>query len=232
MKKLKKLLPIIVIFVVGMVGGIFSGQIFWPYFVERPLFYQYGLDKGPVYLTEVKEIYIQENVALVEAIKNVEETVVRIEVRTKAGKILKGTGFIVTSDGLMVTLAEFVPQGHDFDFFIGNESFSFQILKRDLKENLALVKLSSPILKTTGFADLEKLEIGERVFLLGPKVVNEGIIRSFNQNLIQTNMIEDSSLSGSPIFNIKGEILGISTINAQGKVSIIPISKIREFIGL
>ena len=228
----KKLLFILGIFVIGMVGGIFSSQIFWPYFVEKPLFYQYGLDKGPVYLTETKEIYIQENTALVDAIEKVEKTIVQTQAKTTAGKTIKGAGFVVTSDGLIITLAEFIPQGASFDFFVDNQSFSYQILKRDLKDNLALIKLSNSSLNTVGFASLDKLKIGERVFLLGPETVNQGIVSSFNQNLIQTNMIESVSSAGSPVFNIQGEILGISSINNQGKVSVIPITKIRSFIGI
>ena len=228
----KKLLFILGIFVIGMVGGIFSNQIFWPYFVEKPLFYQYGLDKGPVYLTETKEIYIQENTALVDAIEKVEKTIVQTQAKTTAGKTIKGAGFVVTSDGLIITLAEFIPQGASFDFFVDNQSFSYQILKRDLKDNLALIKLSNSSLNTVGFASLDKLKIGERVFLLGPETVNQGIVSSFNQNLIQTNMIESVSSAGSPVFNIQGEILGISSINNQGKVSVIPITKIRSFIGI
>ena len=129
-------------------------------------------------------------------------------------------------------MAEFIPQGASFDFFVDNQSFSYQILKRDLKDNLALIKLSNSSLNTVGFAGLDKLKIGERVFLLGPGTVNEGIVSSFNQNLIQTNMIESVSSAGSPVFNIQGEILGISSINNQGKVSVIPITKIRSFIGI
>ena len=79
----KKLLIIIGVFIVGIVGGIFADQILWPYFVEKPLFYEYGLEKNPVYLTETKQIYIQENTALVDAIEKVEKTVIGIKTKTK-----------------------------------------------------------------------------------------------------------------------------------------------------
>ena len=241
----KKLLIIIGVFVVGIVGGIFADQILWPYFIERPLFYEYGLEKNPVYLTETNQIYIQENTALVDAIERVEKTVVGIKTKTKYGTILQGSGLIVTSDGLMVTLAELVPQGATFSFFLDGKEVSFQILKRDLQENLALLKLSDFSLTTVGFASLDKLKLGERVFLVGitfgsvkdgvqqvGKTVNEGIIKSFDQNSMQTNIVESVLLAGSPLFNIQGEILGINTINSKGNVSAIPISKIKAFMGM
>ena len=237
---LKNIFAIIAIFIIGMVGGIFASQILWPYLVEGQISYQPGLEQGPVYLTETKQIFIQENIALVNAVERAEKTVVGVKTQTKTGQVLQGSGLIVTSDGLMVTLAELVPQGSNFSFFINNELVHFQILKRDLKENLALVKISDSVLTTASFASLEKLKIGERVFLVGAvseneissKLVNEGIIKAFDENFIQTSILESNLLAGSPLFNIKGEVLGINTIDSEGKVIAIPISKIRAFIGI
>ena len=241
----KKLLIIVGVFVVGIVGGIFADQILWPYFIERPLFYEYGLEKNPVYLTETNQVYIQENTALVDAIERVEKTVVGIKTKNKYGTVLQGSGLVVTSDGLMITLAELVPQGAVFSFFLDGKEVSFQILKRDLQENLALLKLSDSSLTTAGFASLDRLKLGERVFLVGitfgsvkdgvqqvGKSVNEGIVKSFDQDSIQTNIIESVLSAGSPLFNIKGEILGLNTVNSKGNVSVIPISKIKSFIGM
>jgi len=236
----KNIFKILVIFIVGMIGGIFADQIFWPYFVERPLFYQYRLEQSPIYVTEQKEITVQENIALRNTIQRVEKAVVGVRTKTKTGKILEGSGLIVSSDGLVVTLADLVPSGSDINFFWEGKSVSFQILKRDLDENLALIKIEETNLPTTGFADLEKIKLGERVFLLGvifekeetpEKVVNEGIVKTFDSNLIQTNIIEDSPLSGSPLFNIEGNALGLNIIDREGKVTAIPISKIKSFIG-
>ena len=239
----KNILKIIALFIIGMVGGIFAEEIFWPYFVERPLFYQYRLEKSPVYVTERKETIIQENTAITEAIEKVEKNVIGVKTQTKEGGILEGSGLIVTADGLLVTLAELVPQGSSFSFFVDEKQTSFQILKRDLKENLALVKIEAVNLPTVSFANLEKLKLGERVFLVGlippsiksgktSKTVNEGIIKSFDEDFIRTNIIEKNTISGSPLFNIQAEALGLNTIDSEGKVIAIPISKIKTFIGM
>jgi len=240
---LKNIFKILAIFIIGMVGGIFADQIFWPYFVERPLFYQYRLEQSPVYVTERKEVYIQENVVLKNAIEKVEKVVVGVRTETKAGKILEGSGLILTADGLVITLAELVPSGSTFNFFVEGESVSFQILKRDSKENLALIKLEKTNLPTVGFANLEKLKLGERVFLVGiifnkqkiaspGLVVNEGIIKNFDENKIETNIFEKETISGSPLFDIEGKVLGMNMIDKEGKVIAIPISQIRAFTDL
>lgn len=237
----KNIFKIVAIFIISMVGGIFADQIFWPYFVERPLFYQYRLEKNPIYVTERKEITIQENTALKNAIEKVEKVVIGVKTKTGTGKILEGSGLILTSDGLVVTLADLVPQGSNFSFFVDEEPVHFQILKRDLKENLALVKLEATNLPTVSFSDFEKLKLGERVFLVGitpssieswvKKTVNEGIVKSFDKDSIETNIFEKNNLAGSPLFDIEGNVLGLNTVDKEGKVIAIPISKIKSFAG-
>lgn len=235
----RNILKIIVIFVVGMVGGIFADQIIWSYFVEKPFFYEYQLAGLPVSLPSKNEITIQENVALQNAVEKIEKTVIGIRTKTGTGKTLSGSGLIITSDGLVVTLAELVPKGGDFTFFVDGKTSKCQILKRDLKENLALIKIEEKDLQTCGFADYEELKLGERVFLLGTifkesgplKMVNEGIVKFFTADFIRTNIFEKYTLKGSSLFNIRGELLGLNTIDSEGKVTAIPVSKIRAFIG-
>ena len=236
---LKNVLKILVVFIVGGVGGIFAEQIWWPYFVERPLFYKYRLEQNPVYITEKKQVVIRENTALEEAVEKVEKTAVGVMSRTKAGKTLKGGGLVVTSDGLVVSLAELLPRGADFYFFLAGKAPAYQVLKRDAKTNLALVKVEASGLSAAGFADFKKIKRGERVFLIGPKlgrkagaaVVNEGVVKSVGENLIETNMTEKAEFQGGPIFNIEGDAVGLALIGPSGQVSAIPISKIKKFIG-
>jgi S1-C subfamily serine protease len=235
----KNIFKIVAFFVIGMIGGIFSDQILCPYLVERPLFNKYQLEKNPAYVIEKKETVVQENTALTDAIEKVEKTIIGLRSQNASGTF-EGSGLIVTSDGLMVTLADLVPQGSNFAFFLAGKAVSYQILKRDLNKNLTLVKLGESNLPAVSFANLDELKLGERVFLIGEvldkkesyKVVNEGIVRKFDEDLIETNMSEKNVLKGSPLFNIKGEVLGINTINPEGRVVAIPISKIKEFIGL
>lgn len=235
----KNIFKIIIVFIFGIVGGIFASEILWPYFVERPLFYEYQLANIPISINETREIIIQENTALQDAVERTEKSIVGIRVETKTGKVITGSGLVVTSDGLMITLAELVPKGGDFIFFVDGKIPHWQILKRDVKINLALVKIEQEDLVTVGFADFDKIRLGQRVFLSGMifpktsplKMVNEGIIKFFTPDYIRTNMFEKSTLNGSALFDINGELLGLNTIDAEGKVTAIPITIIREFIG-
>lgn len=226
----------------GIGGGIFADQILWPYFIERPLFYEYRLEQSPVYVTERREIVIRENNAIISTIEKAEKTVVGVKTKTTSGGVLEGSGLIITSDGLMVTLASLVPQGSVFSFFADGKQAAFQILKRDFENNLALVKITTQEgnLSTIGFADLDKIKLGEKVILIGAifngkdieKTVNTGIIKNFSENSIETNIFEKDNLAGSPLFNIEGDMLGLNTIDPEGKVISIPASQIKQFVGL
>jgi len=235
---LRNIFKILAVFIIGTVGGIFADQILWPYFIERPLFHQYRLEQSPVYVTERKQITIQENVALKNAIEKVEKAVIGVRTEMKMGKYTEGSGLILTSDGLMVTLAELVPQGSNFSFFWEEKPVHFQILTR--KDGLALVKIEEENLPTVSFANLEKLKLGERVFLVGTifenekpsKIVNEGIVKSFSEDFIKTNISEKYVIAGSPLFDIEGNVLGLNTVNKEGEVVAIPVSKIKSFVGL
>jgi len=235
---IKEIFKIIAIFIIGMVGGIFADQIFWPYFVERPLFYQYRLEKTPIYVTERKEVHIQENLALTDSIEKVKDSVVFVRSKSKAGKILEGSGLVLTSDGLILTLADLVPQNYEVKIFLEGKEFIPKVLQR--KNDLALLKIEEKNLKTISFVEFEKIKLGERVFLLGvvsennlqKMVVNEGIIKTFDENLIQTNIVEDKNLQGSSLFNIEGQLMGLNQIDKTGVVSAISTKIIRESFGL
>jgi S1-C subfamily serine protease len=107
------------------------------------------------------------------------------------------------------------------------------------KENLALLKIEKGDLQPVSFGDFEKIRLGQRVFLIGfifkgktqKKVVNEGILKYFDQNSIETNIFENSSLIGSPLFDIEGNLIGLNFVE-EGKIFAIPISKIKPFLGL
>ncbi len=241
----RNIIKIVIFFVIGMIGGIFADQIFWPYFVEKPLFYQYRLEQGPVYTTEIKETTIQENTALTSAIKKVDTSIVGIRTKTSTGEILEGSGFIITSDGLIVTLSSLVPLGSEYNFFIDGKKYSYQILKRDFINDLALIKLGKTNLPVINFANLDEISFGERVFILGTTFkeletgtiitdfsVNEGVIKKIDENIIFTNIIENKAMLGSSLFNIRGEIIGLSVIDDEGEINAISIIKIEEFIGL
>lgn len=241
---LKKILKIFLILLFGAIGGILAQALILPALAEIPFFENFPFVKQfkerEMVVNKTEEIIIQENTALTQVIEKVEKVVVGVRTETKAGKIIEGSGLIVTNDGLLVTLADLMPAGSDFSFFVEGKEVEIGDIKRDPKGIFVSVKLKKENLPTLSFVDLGKVKLGERVFLVGTifdkgipqKLVNSGIVKSFGQDFIKTNIFENYLLLGSPLFDIEARVLGINTIDSQGKVIAIPSYKIREFLGI
>jgi S1-C subfamily serine protease len=229
---MKNIFKIIAVLILGAIGGALFQAFALPYLINHPYFGNLSFIqslKREVIMNPVEEIIIQENTALVDVFEKVEKAVVGIN---------NGSGFIITSDGLIVTLADLLPKTENY-LFLEREKIEFEILRKDLKQNLALIKINRNDLTVCRFADLAELKMGQRVFLVGmiienkipKKIINEGIVKILDENAIRTNIFEKSTLQGSSLFNIKGEVLGLNTIDSQGKITAIPITEIRKFAG-
>ena len=225
----------------GIIGGGIFCVLILPKLIENPYFEKFQIFetfKREIIVNPKEQIYIQENVALKNAIEKAEKVVMEISTESK-GKTLSASALILTSDGLVVTLDDLLTSKSEI--YYQEEILPFQILKRDQKDNLVLIKVEKSNLPTLSFANEEKLKLGERVFLVGKIftreketqiVVNEGIIKSFTSEFIETNIFEDEKLRSCPLFDIEGNIVGLNIIEKGKEVKTIPISKIREFTGL
>lgn len=226
-------------FALGIAGGIFADQILWPYFIERPLFYKYRLEQAPINVVERQEIFITENTALQNAAEKAIRAIAGIK-SVAAGKAIEGTGIAATSDGLIVALNELVPQNGKTDVYIEGTKINFTVVKRDAKNNLILLKTDRTNLATVGFVEPGSLRFGQRVFLAGnifknggneTSFINEGIIKTYDDAAVYTNINENGEALGSPLFNISGELIGLTKIDSNGNVLAIPIKKISDFVG-
>ncbi len=215
---------IILAFLAGLAGGILSRVI--PFYASGPI------KPGPGTL-EVRQVIVKDHEQLIKAISKVQDTVLQVTTQTSSGAILEGSGLILTSDGLFLTLADLVPRGSNFSFKNQDKAFNFQILKRDLQSNLALVKLESAGLPTADFNS--QLKLGEEVFIVsqagGQKRVNRGIVSAFDKDVIFTSIIDEPIMAGSAAFNLEGKIVGLAFLE-KNQVKIIPASVLRQFSGL
>jgi len=239
---LQKTVKALVILLLGISGGIIAEFFLIPYSLDASFLKDIDLIKRlkrEVIVNPVQQIYIQENQALENSVENVKNAVIEVETGQK-----RGCGFILTSDGLAVVPAPLLEPASS-RVFIGEEAASFRLLKRDANLGLALIKIRESNLKTTPFFDFEKLKAGTSVFLVmtggenkdTERKINQGIVKDFNKDLIQTNILEKENVSGCPIFTVDGRFLGISRADylknaGLYEVSVVPVSVIREFAGI
>ncbi len=214
MKK-QDFLNLILMIVLGVFGGLLA-----LYFSFNNNFFV-----SPTIINQQQDkIYIEENTALVDSIKETKKAVFAV----KQGS-LSFYGLILTSDGLAVTLSSNLNK-NPITCNINGEDVSCQILKRNLNENLALIKIEKDKLSTLGFYNLD-IEMGKRIYVLSINSVNEGIIKSVEDS-VKTNIRETQPISGSPVLSLDNKIIGLAEIDKNGFISVIPVSIIREFVGL
>lgn len=238
---LKQLLKILAILFLGLAGGMLWQTIFLPYLAEEPRFqgiwFVQDYTQRQVNLYPRQQITILENEALISAIEKAEKSVVSIEIGATRETAIKGSGLILTADGLIATLADIVPKGSAFSLWINGEKRAFNIQKRDIQQNLALIKIEASGLAAPSFASEEGIRKGQRVFLVGSffpaeqpqSLADEGIIKHFDKNFIYTSFSGEEISIPSVLFDIEAKVIGLNMFGFDNQVITIPISKIRDF---
>jgi len=236
----------LLILVIGGLGGILADQFLLPYLATIPPFSKIGfichVGNGTTIIHPTEKITITENEALEEAIDKISPCLVAIQSYQNKSLLSQGTGFIVTNDGLVVTAADLLSsRATQYLVFHNGQSFNGQLIKKDLENNLALLKIEKTNLPVVSLTDLEDLRLGQRIIIIGLKYhqdkflpfVNLGIIRSINQQILEVNLNEENSLAdGGPLINVKGEVVGLNLVDYKGLLKTIPANKIKEFINL
>ena len=242
----KNISKFLIILIIGGIGGVVADQFFLPYLATIPTFskieFIHRTSNGTTIINPTEKIIITENVAIEEAINKISTCLVPVYAYKDKELISQGTGLIVTSDGLIITAADLVPIGVDrYMIFYNGYSVTVEIVKVDLDNNLALLKIEETNLPVVSFVDSNNLQLGERIILAGAELnkeklnyfVNLGIIRSIDGEDMKINIVQEDGLAnGGSLINIKGEVIGLSLVNKDGFIKIISVDIIKEFIRL
>jgi serine protease Do len=175
---------------------------------------------------------------------------------TQKVEIGGGTGFIIASDGYIVTNKHVVSDEQaDYTILLNNEKkYPAKVLARDPMSDLAVLKIDAKNLPTVEFGESTGLKVGQSVIAIGNALgefrntVSVGVISGLSRSIIAgdnglgseslTGVIQtDASInpgnSGGPLLNIAGQVIGINTAIAQGAQNIgftIPINDVKNSI--
>ncbi len=142
-----------------------------------------------------------------------------------------GTGFIIDADGYVVTNEHVVREADSVRVRLADErEFAADVVGRDPKLDLALLKLvGASNLPTAPLGSSEQLRVGEHVLAVGNPfglghTVTLGIVSAKARSIgagpyddfIQTDASINPGNSGGPLFNWKGEVVGINTAIRAG----------------
>jgi S1-C subfamily serine protease len=135
-----------------------------------------------------------------------------------------GSGVFISKYGHILTCAHILTNANNpvsIETYSSN-AFAAEILSVDTKRDLALLKIDAYSPYYTKIAYPGTLQLGQEVIAIGhPFVfdwtVTNGLISSLNRDTFQYNMLQTNAAinpgnSGGPLFNLKGELVGINTI--------------------
>ncbi len=146
-----------------------------------------------------------------------------------------GSGFILTENGYVVTNAHVVDgatkisvQTHD------GQVFSATLVGSDTTNDVAVLKVDAEGLDPVVIGSSESLAVGDQVVAIGnplgelTSTMTAGYVSAKNRdvttdgvtiNMIQTDAAINSGNSGGPLFNMAGEVVGITTAKYSGSSS-------------
>lgn len=137
-----------------------------------------------------------------------------------------GSGVIVSSDGYILTNNHVVDGADKIVVKTSNDDeFDAEIVGRDPKSDIALLKVDASGLPPAKLADAEDVNVGQWVIAVGgpfglEKTVTAGIVSATGrnavgiadyENFIQTDAAINPGNSGGPLVNLRGEVVGINT---------------------
>ncbi|NDP39752.1 MAG: Do family serine endopeptidase [Rhodoferax sp.] len=137
----------------------------------------------------------------------------------------QGSGFIISPDGVILTNAHVVRDAKDVTVKLTDRrEFRAKVLGTDLKTDVAVLKIDARDLPTITLGNTRDLNVGEWVLAIGSPFgfensVTAGVVSAKGRSLpddsfvpfIQTDVAVNPGNSGGPLFNTRGQVVGINS---------------------
>jgi serine protease Do len=141
-----------------------------------------------------------------------------------------GSGFVISEDGYILTNAHLLADIDEATVkLVDKRQFSAKVVGIDERTDVALVKIDAKGLRKVTIGDPAKLEVGEWVAAIGAPFgfensVTAGIVSAKGRffpgesevPFIQTDVAVNPGNSGGPLFNLRGEVVGINSMIYSG----------------
>lgn len=136
-----------------------------------------------------------------------------------------GSGFIISPEGYILTNAHVVDAADEILVRLTDKrEFKAKVIGADKRTDVALIKIDAKGLPTVTLGDPNSLKVGEWVVAIGSPFgfdnsVTAGIVSAKGRSLpqenyvpfIQTDVAVNPGNSGGPLFNMRGEVIGINS---------------------
>jgi serine protease Do len=184
----------------------------------------------------------------VEDIAKQSNKVVKLEIYNAQKQLIGvGSGFVVDSSGKIITNYHVIEEAALIKviFHDGTSYWTDTFLSADPVRDLALIKIEAKNLPYVTLGDSSKIKLGEQVVAIGSPIglqntVSTGVISSTqrvidNQNYVQISVPIDHGSSGGALFNMYGEVIGVTTGGYDSIADLnlcIPSNEVKTFLTL
>ena len=146
-----------------------------------------------------------------------------------------GSGFVLTQDGYIVTNNHVVSDADEGTIVVrlySGEEYTADVVGTDTMNDVALLKIETEGLQTVTIGDSDEIEVGEIVEAIGNPLgeltftMTAGYISALDReinadgtpiNMLQTDAAINSGNSGGPLFDMNGNVIGITTAKVSGE---------------
>jgi len=171
------------------------------------------------------------------------ESVVVVESSDRKGESGRlGTGFVVRSDGVVVTNFHVIEEGREFrvEFRDGTSYEPKAILAADRRRDLAVVQIEASGLPTLELGDSSELKAGQTIVAVGNPLgfrfsVARGVVSARREldghDFIQVAMSVEPGSSGSPVMDLEGRVVGILAAKTGDSLGFaIPVNHLKPLL--
>ena len=147
-----------------------------------------------------------------------------------------GSGFIISADGYVITNAHVVQRADEVTVTLTDKrEFKAKVIGTDERTDVAVLKIDTTGLPKLNIGDSDKVRVGEWVLAIGSpfgfeNTVTAGIVSAKSREtgefvpFIQTDAAVNVGNSGGPLFNTRGEVIGINSQIFSGSGGYLGIS--------
>jgi serine protease Do len=188
--------------------------------------------------------------SLAPLVKAVRPGVVNVATTNQGASRSLGSGFLINPQGLVVTNSHVVERAQSIRVRLADgRELDATVIGRDASTDLALLRLTGEgvgSLPTVFLGDSDQLEVGDWVVAIGNPFgldtsVTHGLISARERvigvgpfdDFIQTNALINPGNSGGPLFNMRGEVVGVTTAivtQGQGIGFAVPINLVKDLL--
>lgn len=264
-KKVVTALVVLVLFLAAGAGGVIADRIFGFSILDKIFPGKSIIDRK----------IVSEESVVIKVAEEASPSVVTVSVETPARRVLQlnplggfssrveggtpqdiGTGFIVSSDGLIVTNKHVVSSVEGAKYKVitkDDKEYEVTLISKDPANDIAILKIEATGLKPVELGESSGLKVGQFVVAIGTALgefrhtVTTGVISGLGRgitagsvfegyverldNVIQTDAAINPGNSGGPLLNSAGQVIGINVAIAQGAQNVgfaIPVDTVKS----